>query len=317
MSDEKEPIVGIVSFANGEEFSYTDPEEYLRVIKEELPYHPTTGFRYKTLTDDPDIRNAVDDLLYDLYGEENPARRSTDMDGVKDVAKMLLAVELAETEFSPMIVQHPFTNSGIAGIPMDGELKLLNLCENPEDLVLWRNSLSKAIDTAEKPMDIYMLLNTPYALTFLKYAEPFLSKQDFSELLGIAWISSEYANSDAEVSRAQLTEMLRDSDPTALMDEEEQAQLAALEDTVTVFRGVTSINSDNLRALSWTLDYETADWFAHRFDEDGTVYEARIDKAHIFALFNGRGESEIVLDPGYLLNIQPTAMQQNVLDMQM
>lgn len=149
MSDEKEPIVGIVSFANGEEFSYTDPEEYLRVIKEELPYHPTTGFRYKTLTDDPDIRNAVDDLLYDLYGEENPARRSTDMDGVKDVAKMLLAVELAETEFSPMIVQHPFTNSGIAGIPMDGELKLLNLCENPEDLVLWRNSLSKAIDTAE------------------------------------------------------------------------------------------------------------------------------------------------------------------------
>ena len=136
-------------------------------------------------------------------------------------------------------------------------------------------------------------------------------------MLGIAWISSEYANSDAEVSRAQLTEMFRDSDPTALMDEEEQAQLAALEDTVTVFRGVTSINSDNLRALSWTLDYETADWFAHRFDEDGTVYEARIDKAHIFALFNGRGESEIVLDPGYLLNIQPTATQQNVLDMQM
>ena len=70
-----------------------------------------------------------------------------------------------------------------------------------------------------------------------------------------------------------------------------------------MFRGVTSINSDNLRALSWTLDYETADWFAHRFDEDGTVYEARIDKAHIFALFNGRGESEIVLDPKHLKDI--------------
>lgn len=87
------------------------------------------------------------------------------------------------------------------------------------------------------------------------------------------------------------------------MDEAEQAQLAELDDTVTVYRGVTTINSDNLLALSWTLDYETADWFARRFDEDGTVYKAQIDKEHIFALFNGRDESEVVLDPKYLKDI--------------
>ena len=28
--------------------------------------------RYETLTDDPAIRKQVDDILYDLYGEENP-----------------------------------------------------------------------------------------------------------------------------------------------------------------------------------------------------------------------------------------------------
>ena len=64
-------------------------------------------------------------------------------------------------------------------------------------------------------------------------------------------------NRDAEVSHTQLTEMFRHSDPAALMDEAEQAQLAELDDTVTVYRGVTTINSDNLLALSWTLDYET------------------------------------------------------------
>lgn len=85
-------------------------------------------------------------------------------------------------------------------------------------------------------------------------------------------------NRDAEVSHTQLTEMFRHSDPAALMDEAEQAQLAELDDTVTVYRGVTTINSDNLLALSWTLDYETADWFARRFDEDGTVYKAQIDR---------------------------------------
>ncbi len=31
-----------------------------------------TGFRYETLTDDPAVRKQVDDILFDLYGEENP-----------------------------------------------------------------------------------------------------------------------------------------------------------------------------------------------------------------------------------------------------
>ena len=35
-------------------------------------YHATSGFHYETLTDDPQMRKAVDDILYDLYGEENP-----------------------------------------------------------------------------------------------------------------------------------------------------------------------------------------------------------------------------------------------------
>ena len=46
--------------------------QYLQCIREELPDHPATGFRYETLTDDPTVRKQVDDILYDLYGEENP-----------------------------------------------------------------------------------------------------------------------------------------------------------------------------------------------------------------------------------------------------
>ena len=85
--------------------------------------------------------------------------------------------------------------------------------------------------------------------------------------------------------------------------QEEREQLEELDDTVTVYRGVTSYNADNIKALSWTLDYKTAEWFAHRFDEDGTVYEAQIPKQHIYALFNGRGESEVIVDPKHLTDI--------------
>ena len=65
------PAVGRVTFASGEKWSFTDPRKYLQVVREELPCQATTGFRCETLTDDPAVRKAVDDMIYDLYGEEN------------------------------------------------------------------------------------------------------------------------------------------------------------------------------------------------------------------------------------------------------
>lgn len=66
------PLVGRVSYANGDAQEFTDAEAFLKCAWEELPYHPTTGFRYEMLTDDPAVRKAVDDIVFDLYGEENP-----------------------------------------------------------------------------------------------------------------------------------------------------------------------------------------------------------------------------------------------------
>lgn len=71
---EAEPLVGRVRFASGEQTEYTDVEEYIKAVKEELPYRSTTGFEFQTLTKDPAVRKAVDDEIYNLYGEENPRR---------------------------------------------------------------------------------------------------------------------------------------------------------------------------------------------------------------------------------------------------
>ena len=73
MAQEKEPsIIGRVSFASGETLAYDDPEIFLQVIKEELPYRATSGFRFETVTDDRAVRKAVDDLIYNEFGEKNP-----------------------------------------------------------------------------------------------------------------------------------------------------------------------------------------------------------------------------------------------------
>ena len=46
-----------------------------------------------------------------------------------------------------------------------------------------------------------------------------------------------------------------------------------------------------------------AEWFAKRYGQEGTVYEAQINKEHIYALFDGRAEAEVIVDPKHLKNI--------------
>lgn len=65
-------LIGSVSFLNGETQQFTDARAYLDCIREELPHEATTGFRFRTITQDPAVRKAVDDIVFDLYGEENP-----------------------------------------------------------------------------------------------------------------------------------------------------------------------------------------------------------------------------------------------------
>ena len=56
--------------------------------------------------------------------------------------------------------------------------------------------------------------------------------------------------------------------------------------------------------ISWSYSYDQAKWFAKRYNEKSIVYKAIIDKKHIFALTNRRQESEIILDPNCLSDIQ-------------
>ena len=227
----------------------------------------------------------------------------TNMELVKEAARTLLYVDVHLTEFSPLIIQHPFSTSGHVGIRDNGKIRLLNIVECEEDLKLWRKYISDLIDKAESARDLYIMFATPYALTFLKFAKPYLSKKDMSEILASAWTTSENPCRDPNVSKLELLAMFLTADPVALMSKEELEEYHQLSDTVTVYRGVTSHAEDTSRGLSWTLKYETARWFAQRFGCHGCVYEAQIGKEHIHAYFNGRNESEVIVHPKYLLGL--------------
>lgn len=99
-----------------------------------------------------------------------------------------------------------------------------------------------------------MMVTKPYDLTFLKFVYTHLSQADMSGILASAWTRAEAPNRDVNVKQSKLLSMFKSADPSALMDEENLERFQKLEDTVTVYRGVTSFNADNVKALSWTLD---------------------------------------------------------------
>lgn len=54
-------------------------------------------------------------------------RKQTDLEGVKAVAKMLLMTKINNTQFSPAIVQHPYTSSGYVLLYDSGEIRMADI----------------------------------------------------------------------------------------------------------------------------------------------------------------------------------------------
>ena len=227
----------------------------------------------------------------------------TDLEAVKRTARSLLYTDINLTDFSPIVVQHPFTSSGFAMVNKTGKTELIDITSSEENANEWRKTVSQQIEESRNAFQIYMMTNKPYGMTFLKFAAPHLSKEDFSAILSDAWIRSENPNDDPNLPQSKLVEMFASADNSYLMTSEEKQIYDELPSVVTVYRGVTSYNSENITALSWTLDKDVAGWFSKRFEEDGTVYQANIHKNHILAYFGGRNESEVIVDPNFLFNI--------------
>ena len=173
------------------------------------------------------------------------------------------------------------------------EKYIQNLFEDENALFRWRDIMKDQIEECEYPHQLYILLNKPYRLAFLKYTAEYMSQDDLSEILADVRTSTESPNLDPNLNKRKLVSLFISSNLYMLMTEEKLEVFNSL-DEITIYRGVTSYNADNEKALSWTLDYDKAEWFAKRFGEARIVYEAQIEEAHILAYFNRKNESLIL-----------------------
>ena len=181
----------------------------------------------------------------------------SNMTALKTLSHTLLHLDIQPTKMSPLVVKHPFTDSGLAGIyAEDGSLSVGNLLDSPDALRTWRENFSRRINEAETAMNLFCMITKPYQFGYLRLAAAHLSEQDMASFLSYAWISTESPNNDPNLSQRELLSMFRSLDPQKLMDQEEYTQFQNLDDVVTVYRGVTSYNANNIKALSWTLNRE-------------------------------------------------------------
>ena len=88
-------------------------------------------------------------------------------------------------------------------------------------------------------------------------------------------------------------------EPQLMMNEDERETLESMPDKLTVYRG----GMDD-KGFSWTLNKDTAKWFAKRWDSHNyypisvpSVFEKEINKVDVLAYLDDRNEQEILYIP--------------------
>ncbi len=217
--------------------------------------------------------------------------KTTDLEKVKGVAKVLANVSVQKNDNLPFLCYHPYSSYVHIGSPINHN-KTYNILEE-NDYREWVSELCVAIDRAEDLEHLLYLVNTPYYLTFLKYAKNYICERDFGELFTHSWVTEDNPNGDVNVPMKTSCSWFRGIRKEYLMNEHDMEKYNALPDKVTVYRGVSAGREHY--GLSWTTDKEKAVWFANRFSK-GYLLKVTIDKKYALAYLTSRGEEEVVVD---------------------
>ena len=82
----------------------------------------------------------------------------TDLQNIKRIAKGLLNIPILETDYSPMIVSHPFTKCGIVTL-LDGDnFFQTDITKSEDSFSKWKSFLAQRIDEAKNVYHIYYVV---------------------------------------------------------------------------------------------------------------------------------------------------------------
>jgi hypothetical protein len=197
-----------------------------------------------------------------------------------------------EPEWYPdRAIRHPWVNDYYLGGQPD-RTNELNALHNQKYRAKCE-SLPKA--KATKDWYSYLFLHErPWRSDALLEIQSQLSDAEYWELVGCIWQDAEAAYHNRHLWRRIWTGR---PNPQAAMPDEDRCAFAMLPHLVTIWRGTKTKAA--VKGFSWTLNENTARWFAWRAHSRTRPYLARaeIEKRHILAFLSERNECEAVLLP--------------------
>lgn len=226
-------------------------------------------------------------------------RTSTDINGIKRVAKLLLEMPIEVDKKFEFICHHPFIKDTYTPVPCEKTeanpvgMELLD-ARDQNSLEKIKAFYLKGIDSCKKAFDFFIVINKPYSGVFFKLIKDLLSKEDYTDMLEALWTMMEYPNRDVNVSQKEWIEYWQQADVSKIYSQDDKRIIDNLPNEFFVYRGL--MQEASVKALSWTLDIEKAKWFARRFNNEGKVYRAKCKKQDILAYLSCRNEDEIVVD---------------------
>lgn len=218
----------------------------------------------------------------------------TDLGSVREVFLCFLNCVPKQNKEFPFLISHPVFSSSVVFFN-----NVLYDITKGDTYLAAIDAYEATLGENEDFFGYYMRLSKPYRLEFLKFCKEFLSLKDFTACLSDAWVSLEFPSHNGGVPLATLVEWFKEADEAELMSVEERNVFEALPDVVTLYRGTELLG--NTKALSWSLEIDTARWYASRWKGAGYVYKANINKSDVLAYF--AADKEVVVDYRGLKNV--------------
>lgn len=118
--------------------------------------------------------------------------------------------------------------------------------------------------------ELFCLIDKPYRMKWFIQLIEDIPADDRAGIFKSIYSSMEYGFND--IPRELLINMFK-SDTTFNREK--------FSDVVTIYRGEGSLSTPYMKAYSWTVDVNVAEFFANRFNESGTIYKGYVYKEKI------------------------------------
>lgn len=190
----------------------------------------------------------------------------------------------------------------------------VNVFEDDGAYILAKYGCKEIVDEIKEYKEFGYWIRYPFTLDFLEKTINFISMKDFCKYLMEIWVHIDETLQIfriktlvyIEKQQERFRKYFKEANKKELMDKEEFKIFSELDEIVTVYRGLTEENKNNIKGLSWTMNKDIAQYqFATALEpKGGYVYKAKINKNDIFAFCNQRKEEELIVDYTKLYDIE-------------